>query len=53
MEPKDISKKHFYISMIKSAVRIAGCAVALFTGSVFWLAGAFLTAELLGIWEEL
>ena len=53
MEPVDVSKKHFYISMVKSAVRIAGCAVALFTGSVFWLAGGFLVAELLGIAEEL
>ncbi len=52
-EPVDVSKKHFYISIVKSAVRIAGCGVALYTGSVFWLAMAFLWAELLGIAEEL
>lgn len=52
-EPVDPSKKHFYISMIKSAVRILGCVVALYTGSVFWLAGGFLVGELLGILEEL
>lgn len=52
-EPVDPSKKHFYISMIKSVVRIAGCVVALYTGSVFWLAGGFLVGELLGILEEL
>ena len=36
-EPKDPSKKHFYISLVKSAIRIAGCVVALATGS--WEAG--------------
>ena len=52
-EPKDPSKKHFYISLIKSATRIAGCVVALFTGSIVWLASGLLVAELLGIAEEL
>lgn len=52
-EPVDVSKKHFYISMVKSAVRIAGCAITLYTGSVFWLASGFLAAEFLGIAEEL
>lgn len=53
IQPKDPSKKHFYISLVKSAIRIAGCVVALLTGSVMWLAGGFLIAELLGIAEEL
>ncbi len=53
MEPIDPSKKHFYISMIKSGMRILGCTVALFTGSVIWLASGLLVAELLGIAEEL
>ena len=52
-EPADISKKHFYISMVKSAVRIAGCVITLYTGHVFWLASGFLVAEFLGIAEEL
>ncbi len=52
-EPVDVSKKHFYISLVKSIVRIAGCAVCLYTGSVVWLASGFLVAELLGIAEEL
>ena len=52
-EPVDVSKKHFYISLVKSGVRIAGCVVALATGSWAWLAGGFLVAELLGIAEEL
>jgi len=52
MQPKDPSKKHFYISMVKSAVRIAGCALTLYTGHVFWIASGFLFAEFLGIAEE-
>ena len=52
-EPKDPSKRHFYISLVKSAIRIAGCVVALFKGSIFWLATGLLVAELLGIAEEL
>ena len=50
---KDPGKAHFYISLVKSAIPIAGCVVALLTGSVVWLAGGFLVAELLGIAEEL
>jgi len=52
-EPKDPSKKHFYISIIKSTLRIGACAIALYTGSIVWLASGFLIAELLGIAEEL
>lgn len=51
-EPKDPSKKHFYISLIKSAVRIVA-GVFLVMGN-FVLAGFFLiAAEGLGILEEL
>ena len=52
-EPVDPSKKHFYISLVKSAVRIAGFVVALATGSWGWLALGFLVGEILGIVEEL
>lgn len=52
-EPVDPSKKHFYISLVKSATRIAGCVVALATGSWGWLAAGLLVAEILGIVEEL
>lgn len=52
VEPKDVSKKHFYISLIKSAVRI-GAGGFLITGS-FVVAGVlFIVAEVLGIVEEL
>ena len=52
-EPKDPSKKHFYISLVKSAIRIAGCVAALATGIWGWLAAGLLIAEILGIAEEL
>jgi len=52
-EPKDPSNKHFYISLIKSALRIVGCTAVLLGGSIMYLAALFLLAELLGIAEEL
>lgn len=52
-EPLDVSKKHFYISLVKSATRIVGCVAAMATGAWFWLALGLLVAELLGIVEEL
>ena len=52
MEPVDPSKKHFYISLVKSAVRIVA-GIFLVMGN-FVLAGSFLiAAEGLGIIEEL
>lgn len=49
---KDPGKFHFYISIIKSVVRI-GAGAVLITGN-FWLAGVLLIgAEVLGIVEEL
>ena len=53
MEPKDVSKKHFYISMFKSAFRIGGCLALLGWQSIVWFAIGFLVAEVLGILEEL
>jgi hypothetical protein len=32
MEPKDISKKHFYISLVKSLVRIAASVALIISG---------------------
>ena len=52
IEPKDVSKKHFYISLVKSVVRI-GAGVILMTGN-FVVAGLlFIGAEGLGILEEM
>lgn len=52
IQPKETSKGHFYVSLVKSGLRIvAGSALIL--GSLFW-AGCFLIgAELLGILEEI
>jgi len=52
-EPKDPSNKHFYISLIKSGLRLTGCLVAAYTSSVVLLALFFAAAEFLGILEEL
>lgn len=53
VQPKDTSKGHFYVSMVKSATRIAA-GIALVWPQNIMLAGVFLiTAELLGILEEL
>lgn len=52
IQPKDTSKGHFYVSLLKSILRIiAGGNLAI--GNLWW-AGIFLIlAELLGILEEL
>jgi len=52
-EPVDVSKKHFYLSIVKSVVRLVGCLVAAGTSSVVLLALFFAIAEFIGIWEEL
>jgi len=52
IQPKDTSRGHFYVSLVKSALRIvAGLAL---TQGLLFEAGAFLiAAEILGIVEEL
>ena len=52
---KDPGKMHFYVSIIKSGLRIVGCGAVLAGVSMplVWLAGSFLAAEVLGIVEEL
>jgi hypothetical protein len=52
-QPKDTSKGHFYVSLIKSATRIAA-GIALIWPQSIVLAGVLLiAAEVLGIIEEL
>lgn len=52
IQPKDTSKGHFYVSLAKSAIRIAAGA-NLMLGN-FYIAGLLLIlAEVLGIVEEL
>jgi hypothetical protein len=52
IQPKDTSRGHFYVSLVKSGLRIiAGLALA---QGLFFEAGAFLiAAEILGIVEEI
>ena len=38
---------HFNISMLKSTIRIIGCGLCLFSGSIIFLAWGFLFAEIL------
>lgn len=53
IQPKDPSQGHFYVSMVKSATRIAA-GIALIWPQSLLLAGIFLIgAEVLGIVEEL
>lgn len=52
IQPKDTSKGHFYVSIVKSGMRIAA-GLRLIQGDIFG-AGVFLIiAEVLGILEEL
>jgi len=52
IQPKDISKGHFYVSIVKSAVRIAAGA-ALIMGAFVITGVLIILAEILGIVEEL
>jgi hypothetical protein len=53
IQPKDTSRGHFYVSLGKSAIRIAA-GIALIWPQNIILAGAFLiAAEILGVVEEL
>ena len=51
-EPVDVSRKHCYVSLAKSAVRIAA-GIALCMGAFFVSGMLFVAAEVLGIVEEL
>jgi hypothetical protein len=56
MQPKDPNIKHFYISLLKSCVRIAAGILAMVYTSdlaVSLLAAGIVVAEMLGIAEEL
>lgn len=52
IQPKDTSKGHFYVSIVKSAVRIAAGA-ALIMGSLVVCGALLILAEILGVVEEL
>jgi len=52
IQPKDPSKGHFYVSIFKSAVRIAAGA-SLIMGSLVVCGALLILAEILGIVEEM
>lgn len=53
IQPRDTSPGHFYVSLVKSVIRIAA-GIALIWPQSLILAGAFLiAAEVLGIVEEM
>ena len=52
IQPKDTSRGHFYVSMVKSFIRIFA-GMALIDGSLVIAGVSFIIAELLGIVEEL
>ena len=50
-QPRDTSKGHFYVSLVKSIIRIAA-GNALIMGSMVIAGGLLIVAELLGVLEE-
>lgn len=52
VQPKDPSKKHFYVSLVKSIIRI-GAGGCLIQGNLLFAGGLLIFAEILGIVEEL
>ena len=52
VQPKDPSKGHFYVSIVKSFLRIVAGG-NLVVGNFFWAGTFFIAAEILGIVEEL
>ena len=52
IQPKDTSRGHFYVSMVKSGLRIVAGG-NLVIGNLWWAGTLLIIAELLGILEEL
>lgn len=52
IQPKDISRGHFYVSLVKSIIRI-GAGGCLIQGNLFFAGALLIFAELLGILEEM
>jgi hypothetical protein len=52
IQPKDTSKGHFYVSLVKSVIRIMA-GVALINGEFIIAGGLLIVAEILGVVEEL
>lgn len=52
IQPRDPSRRHFYVSLVKSFVRIVAGG-ALIAGAVSYAGIALIFAELLGVVEEI
>ena len=52
IQPKDTSRGHFYVSLVKSIVRI-GAGGCLIMGNLFFAGFLLIFAEGLGILEEM
>lgn len=52
IQPKDTSRGHFYISLVKSIIRI-GAGGSLILGNIFLAGFLLIFAEILGIIEEM
>lgn len=52
VQPKDTSKGHFYVSLVKSGLRI-GAGITLIQGLIVPAGALFIAAEILGIVEEI
>ena len=52
IQPKDTSRGHFYVSLVKSGFRI-GAGITLIYGLLLPAGTLFILAEVLGIVEEL
>jgi hypothetical protein len=52
IQPQDPSKRHFYVSLVKSLIRILA-GISLIYGSVFTAGVLLIVAEMLGVVEEL
>ena len=52
IQPKDTSKGHFYVSLVKSALRVVSGG-NLVLGNLFWAGTFLILAEVLGVVEEL
>ena len=51
VQPKDTSRGHFYVSLVKSSIRIVA-GFCLITGNLLMAGVCLIFAELLGIVEE-
>ena len=52
IQPKDTSRGHFYISLVKSGLRI-GAGITLIKGLIVPAGALLIVAELLGVLEEI